>query len=221
MSNRIVQKGFTLIEAAIAIAVVAILSGIIVPLVVKNLRDAQVSRGRNDVQVIAAAIASQMKDTGRRPRLANGPNGATGAGNSMWGSGIVGSPVPAGAGAIPVNNTFTNLFTIQPNSPIFLAGSQTLFFGVGGATAASELAYKGPYLASDVAAKVDPWGNRYLVLGYNLNGMTNNLPIYIVSGGPDGTIVAANYNGGMGPANGIWDFTTVATSNDDIVVRVN
>jgi len=61
------SRGFTLAEAALAIGVVAILAGIIVPLVLKALQDARYARARNDIQVIVAAIASQLKDTGGRP----------------------------------------------------------------------------------------------------------------------------------------------------------
>ena len=216
------QQGFTLIEAAVAIAVVAILSGIIVPLVIKNLRDSQVARARNDVQVLAAAIASQLKDTGRRPTAAGGPGGATGAAAAIWKSGAAGAAqMPIGAAAGGANNTFTNLFTYSAadatNGPL----AQTMFYGAAaGVTSANEFSYKGPYLANDVAMTTDPWGYKYLILGYGLTGQTGSLPIYIVCAGPDGAIDAANYAAGMGPATGIWVRTT-AVSMDDIVVRVN
>jgi prepilin-type N-terminal cleavage/methylation domain-containing protein len=216
------QQGFTLIEAAVAIAVVAILSGIIVPLVVKNLNDSRVARAKNDIQVIAAAIASQLKDTGRRPTAAGGPGGATGAAGAVWQAG------PASAVNFPTNtaptanaNTFTNLFTNAGT----VATTQTLFFGGGsGITVGSEFGYKGPYLGTDVALKMDPWNRRYLVLGYNANGQTGNTPIYVVCAGPDGVILPANWNGGTGPAAGVWDVTTVnaaGDSRDDLWVRVN
>lgn len=208
-------QGFTLIEAAVAIAVVAILSGIIVPLVVKNLRDSQRARALNDVQVIAAAVASQMKDTGRRPAFANGPNGATGVGNAIWGSG--GTAI---AGMVPaVNNTFVNLFSTTPAT----AGGdaiQVLFFNTGTTVSpTTEFSYRGPYLANDVATKSDPWGNQYEILGYNANGTTNNGPIWIVCAGPNGQVLAANrtVTGGVYPST--W--TTTTTSADDIVMRVN
>ncbi len=211
------ERGFTLIEAAVAIAVVAILSGIIVPLVVKNLRDSQRARALNDVQVIAAAVASQLKDTGRSPQQANGPNGATGAGNAVWGSG--GANI-AGIG-VGANNSFVNLFTTRPAATG--GPAQVLFYGAAAAatiTPNAEFAYKGPYLATDVAQKSSPWGSRYLILGYNAGTQAINGPIWVVSAGPDNQILAANrtFTAGTGyPAT--WNQTGI--SADDIVMRVN
>jgi prepilin-type N-terminal cleavage/methylation domain-containing protein len=213
------EQGFTLIEAAVAIAVVAILSGIVVPLVVKNLDDSRRARAANDIQVIAAAIASQLKDTANRPNAAGGPGGSSGAGNLFWASGPAGATsYPVGVAAGNANNLFTNLFS-TPASP---ATGQALFnlpnLGAA-ANAGQEWAYKGPYLGSDVAAKLDPWGTRYLIIGYNNTGQTSNPPqsIWVVCAGPDRTISAAN-SLTVPPANG-WTKTT--TSVDDIVVRVN
>jgi len=207
------QQGFTLIEAAVAIAVVAILSGIIVPLVVKNLRDSQVARARNDIQVIAAAVASQMKDTGTRPYA-----GAA-AGSVVWGSGFTPATLA------PTNATLTNAtsFVVLFAAAGTVAARQTMFGYPAATLPTAEFAYKGPYLANDVAQKTDPWGRAYMILGYNQTGRTGNTPIYVVSAGPDSAVYATNYNAGMGPANGIWDVTSPAavSSHDDISVRVN
>ena len=215
MANRQGKRGFTLIEAAVAIAVVAILSGIIVPLVVKNLRDSQRARALNDVQVIAAAVASQLKDTGRRPQFAAGPAGATGAAQAIWGSGgtAIAGIAPAAA------NTFLNLFCTVPA----VAGgdaAQVLFYNAPTPVSPStEFSYRGPYLANDVAAKSDPWGNRYIILGYNAGSQGVNGPIWILSAGPDGTVLAANRTVAANAYPATWATTT--TSADDIVVRVN
>ena len=209
------QHGFTLIEAAVAIAVVAILSGIVVPLVVKNLEDSRRARAANDVQVIAAAIASQLKDTAARPRAAGGPNASTGAGNNRWASGPVGgASYPTGGGATNANNLFSNLFSTQgsPDNAQALFGLPQL----GAANAGQEFAYKGPYLGMDVSEKVDPWGSRYLILGYNLNGQNGNTAIWVVCAGPDKSLLAANM---ANPPVTTW--TKTGTSLDDIVVRVN
>lgn len=200
------SNGFTLIEAAVAIAVIAILSGIIVPLVVKNIRDSQQARAKNDVQVIAAALASQLKDTGNRPT--QGVANAT----QNWVSGPNGGATPAVTGFTATSttaNTFTALFNANANA------GNALF----GTTANAELSYRGPYLANDISAKVDPWNHRYFVLGYNKGGATANGPIYVVCAGPDGAVNAANLTAPNGPANGQWN--TTGASADDIFVRVN
>lgn len=201
------EKGFTLIEAAVAIAVVAILSGIIVPLVVKNLQDSQNARAKNDVQVIAAAVASQIKDTGSRPS-AGGPGGADGSGAATWNSG---GSAPAGFSASSASNTFTNLFTFAKGTAL----ADAMF----GTTTNTEFSYKGPYLANDVAEKSDPWGSSYFILGYNQANQTSNGPIWVVCAGPDKTVLGANVSAGGGGGPAVW--TTTTTSIDDIVVRVN
>jgi len=208
MANRNVKQGFTLIEAAVAIAVVAILSGIIVPLVVKNLRDSQRARGLNDIQVLAAAVASQIKDTGTRPWA------GIGAGTVAWGSGATPATLAPTGATVAAANSFAALFAANSSAAL-----QAVFGFPATTTVNAEFAYKGPYLALDVAQKTDPWGRSYLLLGYNQTGRTGNTPIYVVSGGPNGQITPANFNNGMGPAGGAWGMGGV--SADDLMVRVN
>ncbi len=196
------QRGFTLIEAAVAIAVVAILSGIVVPLVIKNIQDSQVARAKNDVQVLAAALASQIKDTGTRPM--------TGAGTfTLYGSG----------GSDPTNAATTGTFLLLFAQDKAVQAAQDMFYTPGTVTWGNEFSYKGAYLAADVAAKSDPWGSKYLILGYNQPGQTANSPIWVVCSGPDKTVHATNVPGSANP-NPTWN-TTLPNSADDIVVRVN
>lgn len=206
------QQGFTLIEAAVAIAVVAILSGIIVPLVVKNLQDSQNARAKNDIQVIAAAIASQIKDTGSRPTAAGAA--ATGAGEALWNSG---GTMPTNVTQATAANTFANLFSVAKT----VATQQQMFYGATTTvTSASEFAYKGPYLADDVAAKSDPWGHAYVIAGYGAAGQTASSPIWVICAGPDGAVnTTANPVATAASLPTVWTPTT--TSADDIVVRVN
>ena len=172
------QQGFTLIEAAVAVAVVAILSGIISPVVITNIRDAEMSRAKNDVQAIASAISNQLKDTATRPVAAGGLNGCTGAtANAVWYSGPTLAAAPLGLGATFVAaNTLSNLFTDTSVSATSLA-----LFGFPASTLVSaDMAPRGPYLTPTDAVKVDPWGSPYLVLGYNATQQTANGPIYVV-----------------------------------------
>jgi len=225
MNNRTAHRGFTLIEAAVAIAVVAILSGIVIPLVVKNMRDSQIARAKNDVQVIAAAIAAQLKDTGVRPTLAGGPNlangggaAATGAGQSLWRSGPAGVVNVAGLGPA-AGNSFLNLFTATAQVAADYTAANTMF----GTTVNAEFSYRGPYVGTDVAVKTDPWGSPYYILGYNATSQAVNGPIWVVCAGPDKNILAANRTAGANGYPVTWDQSaaTGGTSQDDIVVRVN
>ncbi len=227
MQTRPAQKGFTLIEAAVAIAVVAILSGIIIPLVVKNLRDSQIARAKNDVQVIAAAIASQIKDTGRRPAFGNGPNVlippgggvASGAGQAIWASGPIPRINVAGIGP-GAGNSFVNLFTVGTQDAANYAAANVMF----GAVANNEFSYRGPYLGTDVAVKTDPWGSPYYILGYNATSQGNNGAVWVVCAGPDKGVLAANRTAaGATGYPSVWDQSVASggLSQDDIVVRVN
>ncbi|MDR3670617.1 MAG: type II secretion system protein, partial [Holophaga sp.] len=100
------QRGFTLVEAAVAIGVVGILSGIIIPMVLRNIRSAQIARAKNDIHVLAAAMAAQLRDTGTRPVAAGGPGGATGVAHAVWCSDgaepYLGPPALPGGGPVAV-----------------------------------------------------------------------------------------------------------------------
>ena len=196
---------------------VAILSGIIVPLVVKNVKDSQVARARNDVQVIAGIIGTQYKDTGSRP-IAGGIGGSTGAANDGWFSGAA-APVIAGSLVVfPPANTFTNLFATTAVAGTAL---QQTMFGLPGTTAiTAEFAYKGPYMSPADALKTDPWGTPYIILGYNTTQQTANGPIWVASLGPDRATVAANVTAAP-PATWATTAGAAVTGMDDIVARVN
>lgn len=223
-------RGFTLVEAAVAIAVVAILAGIVVPLAVRGMRDAQVGRARNDLQVIAGAVAAQLKDTGVRPNNNVNGNFGTGEGDSYFfstQSGVVCSDLQRSWPYLgdTENNpwqTFLMLFggldttSLQP-----WPNPSQLFFGESTLrNKDSEFAWKGPYLAVDACQKTDPWGGRYYILGYNANGQARGTPIWVISAGPDHRI-----NTAMNPvatSQGlplVWTFTGL--SEDDLAVRVN
>lgn len=224
-------KGFTLVEAAVAIGVVAVLSGIIIPLVLKSMRDAKIARARNDIMVIAGAIAHQLKDTGTRPRAVGAAvaNPPTGIGNAIWYSDGA-MPVVAGPGAAPLGprhwNTFETLLATRISSPVGNA-----LFGFPARTPADEFGYKGPYLANDAATRTDPWGNAYVILGYNADGQDSGGPIWVVSAGEGRTIEQVNLarvagvprpgGGGNFPATYpiLWNYNGLSETN--IAVRVN
>ncbi|MCB1150319.1 type II secretion system protein GspG [bacterium] len=92
------QRGFTLIEVVVAVAVVAILAGTIVPLAFKQMLRAREDATRNELAAINAALVEFYEDTGRLPTeaeglaaLVNDPGAAGWQGPYVGGNG--GSPV--------------------------------------------------------------------------------------------------------------------------------
>jgi prepilin-type N-terminal cleavage/methylation domain-containing protein len=66
------QKGFTLLEIIVVLAVLGALAAMLAPVVFRYIDDANRSRAQNDVSAIAAAISQMYKDTGRYPLYASG-----------------------------------------------------------------------------------------------------------------------------------------------------
>lgn len=61
------SKGFTLIEIIFVLAIVAVLAGILVPLAISSLSDADKARTRSDEDSIAGAITAFRKDVSQWP----------------------------------------------------------------------------------------------------------------------------------------------------------
>lgn len=174
------QKGFTLIEMVVVLAVVAILAAILVPTIAKNIQDANITRAQNETQVIAAAIASFYKDLGRWPTAngaaanlpdvqyllygANGNDDSTGNANE-W-----------NAAHTEASDTLEHhLVTNQPGVD-----------GTPGANAyptSGRWRWRGPYLAE---INADPWNIHYSCnVRYLYDTITN--AVYVLSAGPDKT----------------------------------
>jgi prepilin-type N-terminal cleavage/methylation domain-containing protein len=200
------QKGFTLIEVIIAIAVVAILAGVITPSVIKHLDDAKRARAANDCLVIGSTIGNFYKDVARMPNMnAGGQNQIT---------------LLVSEGNIPTQATGITLW----NAATSANGCDLLSNHLTADTPKSQAAniylttgqfpWRGPYQTEFPA---DPWGNRYAVNIGNAINNTNaalSYAIWVLSAGPNGTIETA-FNPAV-PAAG----TTLTTGGDDIVYRL-
>jgi prepilin-type N-terminal cleavage/methylation domain-containing protein len=200
------QKGFTLIEVIVAIAVVAILAGIITPSVVKHLDDAKRARAANDCQVIGAALANFYKDTGLWPnRTSAGTPGLTllvGDGNT---------PTSSGAGSAPWVTTAINYTQgdflrnhLVANRPGNQTGAALIYPTTG------EFSWRRGYMQ---AVPADPWGNRYMVNIGNI-AQANANAVWIISSGPDGIMQTA-FNTAI-PATG----TSLSPLGDDVAYRL-
>lgn len=205
--NRKGERGFTLIEVIVAIAVVAILAGIITPSVIKHIDDSKRARAQNDCLVIGSTIASFYKDVARMPNM----NAAGAVGITLL---VSDGNIPTGIAGWRTATTAATCDLLANQMSANTPKAQTTNVYPTVATApGSEFVWRGPYQASFPA---DPWGNRYAV---NIGNMTSVNPalsnaVWVLSAGPDGIIQTAVNP--AAPAAG----TTLAPSGDDIVYRI-
>lgn len=178
------KRGFTLIEMVVVLAVVAILAAILTPTIAKNIKDAKIARANNEVQVIAAAMASFYKDTGRWPtsngrgttdylRILNGPSTANdmnnGGTSAVWGMG----------GTWSGRKDYFENHLVRNAPGVNGTPGRTPYITKG------EFKWNGPYLDE---FKSDPWGTIYscnVVSLWYTGGNYENYAVYIISAGDD------------------------------------
>ncbi|HTP05822.1 MAG TPA: type II secretion system protein GspG [Nitrospirota bacterium] len=155
------QKGFTLIEVIVVAGIIAVLAGILVPLIFKEIDESKIARASADVRSISNAVIILRKDTGQWPVSSSCQSTVT----LLTGAGNV--PALAGGwnGATPLS------FDLRLNTDDVPCWPNT---------------WKGPYLA---AVNADPWGNAYITNADAFVSGANPKPqVWILSAGPDGIV---------------------------------
>jgi prepilin-type N-terminal cleavage/methylation domain-containing protein len=169
-------KGFTLIELAVVLAIIAVLAAVLTPLVTGYLDQARIARAQADVRTIADAMKLHQRDTGRYPVYASSSDYTAGT--------IAGTDeILAGPGTAPTNlgsltgwsGTSTSASTLEN----WINGN---FSGVSTANAFPKAAFRGPYVAS---IQSDPWGYEYLLTADNLGSSDH---AFVISAGPNGQL---------------------------------
>ncbi len=191
------NKGFTLIELAVVLAIIAVLAAILTPMVTNYIDQARISRATADTRTIADAIRLFKRDTGFYPLYATlaDARAATAFPHKLVGPGT--SPTDGHADWSGFTTTSDLATKLNTN------------FGLSTGTQVSNpgrSAFRGPYLG---VLDADPWGNTFVVTGTNLNGSTDRG--FVVSGGPNGTL-------DTDPTQGSSSF---AVLSDDIVATIN
>jgi len=190
------NRGFTLIEVIVVAGIIAILAGILVPMIFNQIDESKKTRALGDIKSLSTAILSFKKDVGKWPvvDLTTGDQSA----NIMVSAGNV-PPLPAKFTAVGSGNEEfkSRLAADARNEAVFAAG------GIYNAT------WKGPYMPEITA---DPWGNAYVMnSGYlfyteaDLVGATT-AAVWLLSAGPNGTFET--------------DTNSTALEGDDIGIRI-
>ena len=206
------NKGFTLLEIIVVLAVLGALAAMLSPVVFRYIDDANRARAQADVSAISDAINGMYRDTGRWAYYADGSGSGTGP--IAWATGdadfltsndscasastdlaTCDTTIPDVAGATGfVTNTKTNSLSneLMENGPVF-------------ATTGNR-SWRGPYLQT--LPPYDPWGRSYLV---NIKDTTTGEAVLVVSAGLDGIVQTSANQAGASNA---------AASGDDIVARI-
>ena len=212
------EKGFTLLEIIVVLAVLGALAAMLSPVVFRYIDDANRARAQADVTTISTAIQRMYADTGRWPFYADG-NGATAYAAGTDAAYLVG-------GTCLLSNTATDTLG-ECGVTATLLGSATgwtltdkadgltrqLVTNEGAAgiqyNAATTFprAWKGPY--TDSIPSVDAWGNPYLVnIG---DAATSAQAVFVLSAGANGIVETSADTTSV---------TNLTAGGDDIIARV-
>lgn len=162
------KRGFTLIEVIVVAAIIAILAGILVPMIFNQIDESKVSRAQGDVKGIQAAMLAFRKDVGKFPKM---DTATTEAGTILVSTGTLPT---LGVGWDSTTQLSMNDHLVT-NGP-----ANALWYPVGSATT---VGWKGPY---GTAFPEDPWGKAYVVNIKNIG--TAQARIFILSAGADGVL---------------------------------
>lgn len=211
-------RGFTMIEMALVLGVIAAILAALAPAAFTYIRDAQITQAQNDANQIGRAVHTFMEHTALQPYKNNTSNPKVSAKQSgdfdcLYGPGnefsttndSTASDSWTSAAGVQCQSGSTTRDTLENhlilNTP---AGSGTKAYVTTG-----KIAWRGPYLPS---VPQDPWGNAFLVnIGKGDPAAATKKAVFVISAGPDGLLDTSS----DAARNAV-----VSASGDDILARI-
>lgn len=183
-----VKSGFTLIEIAATVAIIAILGAVIAPTVIDKIAESRRLAVGDDCKKIGFAITAFYKDTGKWP--------ASSAGTATYYAILRSGNETGDLGAAahdPSVAAISEAHGPWPTGPVDLLDNHLVVDSPGGAdnvySQTRKLNWRGPY--SESFNKRDPWGSNYLVYIKAMHTVTTGDTKeygWIISAGPDVTL---------------------------------
>lgn len=170
------NKGFTLIEMAVVLGIIAILAAILTPVAITYIDQARITRAESDVRAIAKAYQLFYRDTSVFPIYNLRTSTSPSMNCQLTGTGT--SAVPSGSQSNWTGSLGCSTSSIQLMRSLLNINSYNLSTN----PTAGALAFRGPYL--DGAETNDPWGTPYFVNSKALD-LSNNRWAIAISAGPN------------------------------------
>lgn len=211
------QRGFTLLEIIVVLAVLGALAAVLSPVVFRYIDDANRSRAQADVRVIATAIHQMYTDTGRYPYFVDGTRSTRNHGPTdalFLTSNDACNANPAPTGGCDTTRPTVGGGTGWPDLTAWRTQALTsqLIENDPGYVTTGTTAWRGPYLQR--VPPLDPWGHSYLVNIINANPATPTSWVVAVSAGPDGILQTMHSGTGAGLTE------NPMVGGDDVIARV-
>ena len=171
------SKGFTLIELAVVLAIIAVLAAVLTPIVGNYTEQARIARAQAETRAITDAIRLFHRDNGNFPIYDN----ATDATNDAYAARFIRS----GTGNTPTDGS---IGLYWPSTSVATTSLESYlnnnYPGVPLFSKVGKLGFNGPYISGIDA---DPWGNRYYLTAITLSRQSNVFA-FVISAGPNGAL---------------------------------